>query len=88
MRFRSIICSQAVAEKLRSKHALEPDEVDEALASDPYVLRGKDGLYLVLGRTNAGRYLTAATASLGAGGGRLVTARDMDRSERRTFQRR
>jgi len=88
MRFHDIICSQDVAEKLRRKHALEPDEVEEALRNDPYVLRGRDGLYVVLGRTDAGRYVTAIIAGLGASSGRLVTARDMDRTERRTYQRR
>lgn len=86
MRFQGIICSEHVADKLRRKHNLEPDEVEEALTNDPHIVRGRDGLYVAYGRSDAGRYITAIIAS--TDGGRLVTARDMDKSERRIYQRR
>ena len=88
MRFDDIEWSEAVAEKLWSKHGVDTSEVIEALDGETFIRRGSRGLYYVLGRTEAGRYLFVAVRSLGDGMVRLVTARDMDASERRTYQRR
>jgi hypothetical protein len=59
MHFDEIECSEAVAEKIQSKHGVEPSEVEEVLANDPYTRRGREGLYYVFGQTDAGRYLFA-----------------------------
>ena len=42
-----------------TRHAVSPDEVEEALAGDPVVLRGADNRYLVYGRTENDRWLFA-----------------------------
>ncbi|MCE5237673.1 hypothetical protein LLH23_04190 [bacterium] len=63
-------------------------EVDEVLGNRPYVRRGRDALYYVLGQTEAGRYLLIVLRDLGAGRARVVTAREMTPPERRAYQRR
>ena len=89
MLFTKLDCSREVAEKLWSKHAVEQDEVHEALNSEQLILReGRDGLWEALGRTDAGRYLCIIVRPLGPDHARLVTARQMDRSERRIYSRR
>ena len=88
MEFTDVECSSRVAEKLWAKHRVELFEVVETLVTDPCVRRGREGLYYVLGRTDAGRYLLAVVRDLGAGRARLVTARDMDPAERRLYRRR
>lgn len=88
MRFDEIECSEAVIEKLWIKHAVELCEVNEVLQGEPYVRRAVDGLYYVLGQTDAGRYLFVVLRDLGGGAGRLVTARDATVAERRLYGRR
>jgi len=88
MRFTEIECSLAVAEKLWAKHQIDLAEVDELLTGDAWLRRGRGGLYYILGRTEAGRYLFAVFRDLGGGNARLVTAREMDKAERRAYQRR
>ncbi len=88
MHFREIECSEAVAEKIQSKHGVEPSEVEEVLADDPQARRAGRELYSVSGRTDSGRYLVILLHDLGDGVGRLVTAREMDASERRAHRKR
>ncbi len=79
--------SPAVEEKLWAKHAVEVSEVEEALRSQPRVRRAGGGVYHMLGRSEAGRYLFVVVRLLGAGRARLVTARDMTERERRQYRR-
>ena len=88
MRFDDIECSQAVAEKLWTKHGVEVDEVRQVLNGETGLRRTRDGLYQVMGRSEAGRYLLVIMRDLGGGRGRLVTARDMDEGERRRYRTR
>jgi uncharacterized DUF497 family protein len=83
-----IECSEEVADKLASKHGVEVSEAEEVLYGEPYVLRGREGLHKALGRTDAGRYLFVAFRRLSPDSARIVTARDMDAAERRTYHRR
>jgi hypothetical protein len=88
MRFRGIACSPEVEEKLLRKHHVGLDDVREALLGDPHIVRGSGGLRYVLSQTEAGRYLAIVVRYLGAGVARIVTARDMNDAERRTYWRR
>ena len=88
MDFSQIVCSAEVGDKLFAKHGIEFDEVEEVLASDPEFRRGPRGAYYALGQTLAGRYLFVVLRPLGDGGALIVTARDMDQAERRTYLRR
>lgn len=86
MRFSDIEYSQAVAEKLWSKHRVEVEEVKQVLNAEVGARRTRDGLYQVMGRSEAGRYLMVIVRDLGGGRGRLITARDMDQQERRRYR--
>ena len=70
-----------------ARHSVTPQEVEAACFSKPLVFRSKKGRYLVLGRTEAGRCLLVVVRYVGRGRGRVVTARDMTKSERRRFER-
>jgi hypothetical protein len=89
MRFEAVQLSEAVIDKLRAKHGVEPEEVREACFSDQReVRRTRDGLYRVLSRSDAGRYLFIVLARKAAGAWEVVTARPMSESERRQYRRR
>ena len=88
MWFTEIEWSEAVCDKLGSKHGVDMGEVIEALGGEAYVLRAREGLHQVLGRTEAGRYLAVFVRDLGRSRVRVVTARDMDEAERRHYSRR
>jgi uncharacterized DUF497 family protein len=93
--------SPGVEAKLFSKHGLEVWEVEEALYDDPsaFALRHGD-CHFVYGRTFAGRYLLilvrllepqeVARLDLDTQQNwiRLVTARDMNRTQRQLYERR
>ena len=87
MEFIEVVCSRAVREKLADKHAVEESEVHEALFGHTHAARGRGGLYEVLGRTDAGRYLFVVVRYLGGGRVLVVTARDMTAQERRRYGR-
>ena len=80
-----------------ARHAVTPEEVDEAVFGDPggVLLRvgpaernPEETLYRYLGRTEAGRYLLVVLLYLGEGLAMPVTARDMTANERRKFNER
>ena len=71
-----------------ARHSVTPQEVEEALAG-PVLEHGHRGsVTLVLGRSEAGRYLAIATTESSKGGHYVVTARNMSLAERRVFKRR
>lgn len=73
--------------KLDSKHAVTPDEVEEALFDDAarWVTSGAQGTNYVFSRTDAGRYLFVVVRALEKGLVKVVTARDMDPAERSRY---
>jgi uncharacterized DUF497 family protein len=78
---------ERIVEKIESRHGVTFAEVEEAAFSDRrHIRRGRQGLYVLLAQTDAGRYLTVVLASLGGGVWRVVTARDMTRPERQIYQ--
>jgi hypothetical protein len=64
MRIEEVLWLEEIVEKLWRKHHVEPEEVEEALAGRPKIRHLEEGhqpgedLYLALGRTDAGRYLS------------------------------
>jgi len=63
------------------------DEVREAILEHPYYQKpGKGGTILTYGRTYAGRHLFVVAVE-DHGEAFVVTARDMDNGEKKTFQR-
>lgn len=76
-----------VVEKLAEKHDVEPEEAEEAFFNPPYqVRRAESGKYLLYGRSEAGRYLFIAFAWEGRRV-KVISARDMNKSERRFYKR-
>ena len=74
------------------KHAAVPEELiersEEILGGTPG-FRGTrvQGRYLLIGNTEAGRYLAVVLGPRGRGVYGLITARDADQAERRLYQR-
>jgi len=69
-------------------HGVGPSEVEEALSGGIAQQRERFGRLRVLGRSTAGRYLAVIVVPVGLGQIRVLTARDMDGSERRLYRRR
>lgn len=64
-----------------------PEEVEEVLAGNFKIRRARQKLYIALGETLDGRLVFVVFRRLSTGVIRVITARDMDESERRLFRR-
>ena len=71
-----------------SRHQVSPEEVEEALAGDPVVLRGTDSRFLAYGRTESGRHLFTVYVSRPGGRIRVLTARAMTEKEKSSYRKR
>jgi len=69
------------------KHEFTPDEVEEVFAGKHKVRRTRQKRYIALGETFDGRLAFVVFRRLSGGLIRVITARDMDSSERRLFRR-
>ena len=69
------------------RHQFTPDEVEEVFVGDYKVRRTRQDLYIALGETLDGRLAFVVFRRVSGGLIRVVTARDMDSSERRLFRR-
>jgi uncharacterized DUF497 family protein len=69
------------------RHQFGPEEVEEVFAGDCKVRRTRQKLYIALGETLDGRLAFVVFRRLPGGLIRVVTARDMDNSERRLYRR-
>lgn len=83
----------AIVEKLESKHGVSPDEAEEIFFNKPRIrfvetgLRSGEDVYSASGRSNGGRYLIVFFIHKDANSALVVSARDMDREERRRYER-
>lgn len=69
-------------------HNVAAHEVEEVLFDPPrWIAPGRDGTTLVFGTTEAGRHLLVVVVNEGDDCAFIVTARDMNRAEKRTFKR-
>ena len=76
-----------VVDKIDSKHAVEPEEVEEAFFSRQIKVRkAESGKYLLYGRSSDGRYLFVVFIWVGQQV-KVITARDMTQYERRFYAR-
>lgn len=82
-----------VVEKLELKHHVSPEEAEEVFFSRPrfYLLErghvaGED-LYVALGQTDSGRYLSVFFIHKGSDVALVISARDMNTTERRRYGR-
>ena len=71
-----------------ARHGVNPEEVEEACANKPFVMRGRQGSYLIYSRTDDGRYLLVVGRYKGQGVIRVITARDMTHAEQRLCRER
>jgi uncharacterized DUF497 family protein len=69
------------------RHQFTPEEVEEVFAGDYKVRKSRDRLYAAFGETLDGRLAFIVFRRLAGGLIRVVTARDMNGSERRLFRR-
>ena len=69
------------------RHEFTPEAVEEVFASDHKVRRTRLKRYIALGETLDGRLALVVFRRLSGGRVRVITARDMDASERRLFRR-
>jgi len=93
VRIEEIIWLDFVIEKLAVKHRVEPNEVEEVLKNKPRFRfankgdrKGED-VYLALGQTNAGRYLTVVLVFKPTAQALILSARDMVEKERKMYGR-
>ena len=87
-RIEAIEIDDHVLDKIESKHGVAWHEVEEACYSEQrHVRRGREGLYKVFSRTEAGRYLLIVLVELGGGVWKVVTAREMTEQEQRLYRR-
>jgi len=93
MRIEGIIWLRDVVDKLAFKHQVETNEVEEMLDGDPkfrFVERGEregEDVYLALGQTEIGRYLAVLFIYKKTREALILSARDMERKERRQYDR-
>lgn len=70
-----------------AKHDVAPSEVEEVANARPqWEHAGVEGSVLLYGQTAAGRYLLVVLAESADGRWYVVTARDLTKSETRTFR--
>jgi uncharacterized DUF497 family protein len=91
MEITDLIWLDEVIEKIESKHRVRQTEVEEVLTGSPKVkkmLRGRfrgEHVYRALGRTTAGRYLAVFFIYKRTGQALILSGRDMDMKERRSY---
>jgi hypothetical protein len=89
MKIDGFIWGEEIVDKLKWKHNLTPDEVEEIFKNKPRFLKKEKGkvegedLYNALGQTESGRYLTVFFIYKYSQQALIVTARDMNLKEQR-----
>ena len=71
-----------------SRHGVSPEEVEEACYDKPYILKGRQGSYLIYSQSDDGRYLLIVARYRGNGLIRTITARDMTDTEKKLCKER
>jgi uncharacterized DUF497 family protein len=93
VRITDIIWKERYVEKLISKHSVSMDEAEDVVLYQPLVrkiakghVRGEN-VYSAMGQTRAGRYLIVFFIGKAHNTALPISARDMDESERRYYER-
>lgn len=87
-----IIWLDTIVEKLAWKHNVLTSEVEEVLSGHCRIFKKEKGrvegehLYNALGRTNSGRYLSVFFIMKLNNKALIVTARDMNKTERKRYE--
>jgi len=91
LKIEGVLWLRAIVDKLAYKHGVETFEVEEALSNRPKIRRAEKGkrkgedVYMALGRTDAGRFLTILFIDKGNREILPLSARDMAEKERRIY---
>ena len=89
-----IIWLPDIIDKLDWKHNVNPEEVDEVLFYNPFYRKVQKGhipdedLYAALGQTRGGRFLIVFFIYKTSREALILSARDMNKRERRQYERR
>lgn len=70
-----------------ARHGITPQEIEEVFRDRVYIKHSRSGRYYVAGRSGTGRQLILIVEKAGSAI-RVITARDMDRQERRLYRKR
>jgi uncharacterized protein len=91
MKISGIVWLQQIVDKVAIKHDLTQDEVEEVFGNKPEFrflengdIAGED-VYSAYGRTHAGRYVTVIFILKFRNRALIISARDMDRKERKQY---
>lgn len=82
-----------ILDKITFKHHLTQDEVEEVFFNRPHYrfiesgYRKDEHVYAAMGKTDAGRYLIVFFIYKPGNVALIISARDMDRKERRQYER-
>jgi len=93
MKIEGIVWLDQIVDKLASKHSVETYEVEEMLIGRPkfrFVEKGErkdENVYMALGQTDGGRYLTVLFIYKQSGEALILSARNMADKERRIYGR-
>lgn len=88
-----IIWLDRIVEKIAWKHNVLPSEVEEVLSGNCRIFKKEKGkvegehLYNALGKTERGRYLSVFFIKKLDNKALIVTARNMNRNERRRYEK-
>ena len=91
MRITGLIWLYSVIEKIETKHHVSIGEVEEVFTKKPKVRKIRKGrfrgefVYRALGQTKTGRYLTVFFIHKRTGEALILSARDMDKKERKSY---
>lgn len=93
MKIVGLIWLEEIVEKLDVKHQVVPEEVEQIFRTQPRIRRMNKGhyrgedVYRALGRTDAGRYLVVFFIHKMTNEALVLSARDMDDKERKSYVR-
>jgi uncharacterized DUF497 family protein len=91
MKIVGFIWLEEIVEKLEVKHQVMPEEVEQVFLQQPRIRRMKRGhyrgedVYRALGQTDEGRYLTVFFIHKLTNEALVLSARDMDSKERKSY---
>jgi uncharacterized DUF497 family protein len=94
MKITNVIWLAQFVEKIEGKHGVSTDEVEQILdnpARVQFIERGNvigEHLYRALGQTDAGRYLAVFFIYKGQGNALVVSAREANKRERKSYGKR
>lgn len=91
MRIAGFIWLEDIVEKLEIKHRVAPEEIEQVFSNQPKIKRMNKGhyrgedVYRALGQTDVGRYLVIFFIHKLTHKALILSARDMDDKERKSY---